>query len=98
MMDNFVRMYENVAPADWCEAQIELFESDEAQHTIQQNGEGETLTQINMLHSKDTRWRTNANELVNYIMTTVEKYKQDCGIERFQWPITMGFEPPKVKR
>ena len=57
-MDNFVRMYENVAPADWCEAKIELFESDEAQHTIQQNGEGETLTQINMLHSKDTRWRT----------------------------------------
>ena len=98
MMDNFVRMYENVAPADWCEAQIELFENDEAQHSIQQNGEGETLTQINMLHSKDTRWRTNANELVNYIMTTVEKYKQDCGIERFQWPITMGFEPPKVKR
>ena len=95
---SYVKLYDNVAPADWCEAQIDLFEDDIEQHLEQDCGNGETLTQINMLHSKDTRWRTNANELVNYIMTTVEKYKQDVGIERFQWPVTMGFEPPKVKR
>jgi len=97
-MDNLVRLYENVAPRDWCEAQIDLFEDDTEQHEIQDNGNSETLTQINMLHSPDTRWRTNANELVNYIMTTVEQYKKDCDIDSFQWPTTMGFEPPKVKR
>ena len=95
---NYVRLYDNVAPRAWCEAQIDLFEDDTEQQQEQDCGNGETLTQINMLHSPDTRWSTNANELVNYIMTTVEKYKQDCGIESFQWPITMGFEPPKVKR
>ena len=97
-MDNLVRLYENVAPRNWCEAQIDLFEANWEQHKTQDNGNGETLTQINMLHSKNTRWRTNANELVNYIMTTVEEYKKDCGIDSFQWPTAMGFEPPKVKR
>ena len=97
-MDNLVRLYENVAPRNWCEAQIDLFEANWEQHETQDNGNGETLTQINMLHSKNTRWRTNANELVNYIMTTVEEYKKDCGIDSFQWPTAMGFEPPKVKR
>ena len=95
---NYVKLYENVAPRAWCEAQIDLFEDDTEQHQEQDCGNGETLTQINMLHSPNTRWRTNANELVNYIMSTVEKYKKDCGIESFQWPTTMGFEPPKVKR
>ena len=95
---NYVKMYDDVAPRAWCEAQIDLFEDDIKQQQEQDCGNGKTLTQINMLHSKDTRWRTNANELVNYIMTTVEQYKKDVGIESFQWPITMGFEPPKVKR
>ena len=55
---NYVKLYENVAPRDWCEAQIDLFEDDTEQHEIQDNGNSETLTQINMLHSPDTRWRT----------------------------------------
>jgi len=97
-MENLVRLYEEVAPRDWCEAQIELFEDDVEQHSIQDCGSNETLTQINMLHSPDTRWKTVANELVNYIMPTIEEYKKDCGIEAFQWPNAMGFEPPKIKR
>ena len=78
---NYVKMYDDVAPRAWCEAQIDLFEDDIKQQQEQDCGNGKTLTQINMLHSKDTRWRTNANELVNYIMTTVEQYKKDVGIE-----------------
>ena len=97
-MENLVRLYEEVAPRNWCEAQIELFEDDVEQHSIQDCGSNETLTQINMLHSPDTRWKTVANELVNYIMPTIEEYKKDCGIEAFQWPNAMGFEPPKIKR
>ena len=97
-MENLVRLYEEVAPRNWCEAQIELFEDDVEQHQIQDCGSNETLTQINMLHSPDTRWKTVANELVNYIMPTIEEYKKDCGIEAFQWPNAMGFEPPKIKR
>ena len=95
---SYVKLYDNVAPADWCEAQIDLFEDDIEQHLEQDCGNGETLTQINMLHSPDTRWKTVANELVNYIMPTIEEYKKDCGIEAFQWPNAMGFEPPKIKR
>ena len=95
---NYVRLYDNVAPRAWCEAQIDLFEDDIEQQQEQDCGNGETLTQINMLHSPDTRWSTNANELVNYIMPTIEEYKKDCGIEAFQWPNAMGFEPPKIKR
>ena len=34
-MENLVRLYEEVAPRNWCEAQIELFEDDVEQHQIQ---------------------------------------------------------------
>ena len=47
---NYVRLYDNVAPRAWCEAQIDLFEDDTEQQQEQDCGNGETLTQINMLH------------------------------------------------
>ena len=37
---SYVKLYDNVAPADWCEAQIDLFEDDIEQHLEQDCGNG----------------------------------------------------------
>ena len=67
-MDNYIRLYEDRVPVNKCQEMINLFEQDTANHQIQDCGGGATLTQVKMLHSKDTPWREYANFLVNVIM------------------------------
>ena len=98
MMDNYVRLYSDIAPKEWCDAQIEKFEEDKENHETQNCGEDATLTQINMMHGPNTMWRESINVLINYLMMGVEQYKKDCGLTDKQWPTSIGFEPPKLKR
>ena len=98
-MDNFVRIYKNVVSAEKCQKLIDKFESDIKHQEIQDNGNGATLTQINLLNSPDTIWKDDANFLVNMLMESVERYKKDVLIDSsLQWPEKNGIEPPKMKR
>lgn len=97
-MDSYIRLYEDRVPVNKCQEMINLFEQDTANHQIQDCGGGATLTQVNMLHSKDTPWREYANFLVNVIMNCVEDYRKDCHIQSHHFPTAFGFEPPKIKR
>ena len=97
-MDNYIRIYENVMSDEKCQQLIDMFESDTEHHQIQNCGSGATLTQINLLHSPDTIWREEVNNLANVIMNSVEQYKKDCNIKENQWPKKFGFEPPKIKK
>ena len=98
MMDNYIRIYENVMSPEKCKHLINMFESDTEHHEVQDCGSEATLTQINLLHSPDTIWKEEVNNLANVIMNSVEQYKKDCEIEDNQWPEKFGFEPPKIKR
>ena len=97
-MDNYIRIYEDMASETDCQRWIEMFEKDSEHHQIQDNGSGATLTQINLLHSPDTIWREEVNILANIVMQGVEKYKKDCNIKPWQFPKEMGLEPPKIKK
>ena len=97
-MDNYIRIYENALSDEKCQHLIDMFESDTEHHQIQNCGSGATLTQINLLHSPDTIWREEVNNLANVIMNSVEQYKKDCNIKENQWPKKFGFEPPKIKK
>ena len=97
-MDNYIRVYRNAMTNEKCQHLIEMFESDTENHEIQDNGSGATLTQINLLHSPDTIWKNEANDIVNTIVNYAHLYKKDCDIKDHQWPEKFGFEPPKIKR
>ena len=81
-----------------CQRLIKMFESDTEHHEIQDCGSGATLTQINFLHSSDTIWKDEVNNLSNIIRNYTHQYKKDCDIKDNQWPEKFGFEPPKIKR
>ena len=81
-----------------CQRLIKMFESDTEHHQIQDCGQGATLTQINLLHSPDTIWKNEANDIANTIVNYAHLYKKDCYIKDNQWPEKFGFEPPKIKR
>jgi len=97
-MFNYVEIYNDVVSDSKCKELVDRFESDTKYHEIQNNGNGTTLTQINLLNSSNTIWKDDANFLVNVIMEHVEKYKKDCDIKSFQWPDKFGIEPLKIKR
>ena len=97
-MDNYIRVYRNAMTNEKCQHLIEMFESDTENHEIQDNGSGATLTQINLLHSPDTIWKNEANDIVNTIVNYAHLFKKDCDIKDHQWPEKFGFEPPKIKR
>ena len=98
MMDNYIRVYDNVVSAAQCGHLIRMFESDTEHHEIQDCGSGATLTQINLLHSPDTIWKEEVSNLTNVIVSSVQQYKKDCDIKDNQWPAKFIFEPPKIKR
>ena len=62
-MDNYVRVYNNVMSFEKCQRLIKMFESDTEHHQIQDCGSGVTLTQINLLHSPDTIWKNESNDI-----------------------------------
>ena len=76
-MDNYIRIYENVMSPERCKRLIDMFERDKEHQEVQDCGRGATLTQINLLHSPDTIWREEVNNLTNVIMNSVEQYKKD---------------------
>ena len=43
MMDNYIRVYDNVMDDEKCQHLIDMFESDAEHHEIQDNGNGATL-------------------------------------------------------
>ena len=95
-MDSYIRLYEDRVPVNKCQEMINLFEQDTANHQIQDCGGGATLTQVNMLHSKDTPWREYANFLVNVIMNCVEDYRKDCHIQSHHFPTALDLNPRKL--
>ena len=89
-MDNYIRVYNNVMSSEKCQRLIKMFESDTEHHQIQDCGQGATLTQINLLHSPDTIWKDEVNNLSNIIGNYIHQYKKDCDIKSNQWPENLG--------
>ena len=98
MNNDFIRTYHGVIDDYKCAELIEKFEQDVENHVVQNNSMGATLTQIHLLHSRDTLWEHDAKFLIHTIMTQVEKYKNDINIKPYQWPEKFSIEPPKMKR
>ena len=98
-MDNLVRNYSDVLTPEKCRYFIDKFEDHPEMQEEQNNRDGATLTQINLLQSPDTPFKEDANFLINVLMGSVESYKKDVLIDSsLQWPEKNGIEPPKMKR
>ena len=98
-MDNLVRNYSDVLTPEKCRYFIHKFEDHPEMQEEQNNRDGATLTQINLLQSPDTPFKDDANFLMNVLMENVKRYKKDVLIDSsLQWPERNGIEPPKIKR
>ena len=92
-MNNLIRIYDNVLSDEKCSYFVNKFEEHSNMHEIQDNGNGRTLTYINLLSSADTPFRNDLDYLSNFFMKNVERYKEDCNIQPFQFPDKFGIAP-----
>ena len=98
-MDNLIRNYSDVLTPEKCQYFIDKFEAHPEMQEGQNNRDGATLTQINLLQAPDTPFKEDANFIFNVLMESVESYKEDVLINSsLQWPEKNGIEPPKMKR
>ena len=98
-MDNLVKTYPNILTPEKCQYFIDKFEAHPEMQEEQNNRDGATLPQINLLQSPDTPFKEDINFIMNVIMDSIKSYTNDVLIEpTLQWPVKIGIEPPKIKR
>ena len=77
-MENFIRIYENVVPDNWCDALVQKFEDFEEHHEVVDNKM--SFTQINF--GRDSLWKYESDYLEKIILEQVERYREDVKIEK----------------
>ena len=92
-MENFIRIFENVVPDNWCESLVQKFEDFEEHHEVVDNKM--SFTQINF--GRDSLWKYESDYLEKVILEQVERYREDVKIEN-QWPQKYALEPIRMKR
>ena len=98
-MDNYIRVYQDVIDKTFCENIIEKFESLKNQHYSWPEDKP-LFTQINFAKKFDfeVEWKEESQILLTLFTEYLEKYREDCKIQKNQWPVTYSLEPIRMKR
>ena len=94
LMDNHIRVFNNVLQKETCENLIEKFESLKDEHENFPENKP-FFTQINF--SKSDNWTNESHILLNLFTEYLEKYRDSCKIEKKQWPLNYTLEPIRMK-
>ena len=93
-MDRLIKVYDNVIDIQTCDNIVSKFEQFENQHESFDD-RGMIFTQINI---QKVGWIHDVNLLKAIFTNHVEKYKNDCKVEKQQMPLTCVLEPIRMKR
>ena len=93
-MDNLIRVYDNVIDNEYCHELMDKFENNEQLHE-KFDDRSMIFTQINI---QKVGWIHDVNLLKAIFTNHVEKYKNDCKVEKQQMPLTCVLEPIRMKR
>ena len=93
-MDNLIRVYDNAIDSEYCFELMDKFENNEQLHQ-KFDDRGMIFTQINI---QKVGWIHDVNLLKAVFTDHVEKYKNDCEVEKQQMPLTCVLEPIRMKR
>ena len=97
-MDNLIRTYEGALSDEQCDYMVAMFEQYPALHEEQANGPHQSLTRLNLMASNHSPFREDIDYLANVFMAAVRKYKDDLGLEPYQFPEKFSLEAMKIKK
>tara|TARA_B100000795_G_scaffold266264_1_gene249179 strand:+ start:1061 stop:1612 length:552 start_codon:yes stop_codon:yes gene_type:complete len=93
MIDEYVRIYDDVVPPDFCDDLVNKFEASSEQWQ-RESSSSYDFTQIDMGKNMKS-WSAEMGELLNLLFPCVANYKEDISP---MWPDKHGFESPRIKR
>jgi hypothetical protein len=99
-MDNLIRVYDDALSIKKCKYLVDMFERYPELHEHQVNADGQTLTRINLMAYKriSNPFSEDLEYLSNVFMRAARKYKDDLGVQQFQFPPKFALEAMKIKR
>ena len=99
MIENFVKIYDNVIDEESCKRLIEKFEELQDKHEIVNIEDKEDRISFNqMVLTKSEEWKTVNDEMMKLFQAYIVQYKKECNISEQMWPEKYGYETIRMKR
>ena len=99
MIENFVKIYDNVIDEESCKGLIEKFEELQDKHEIVNIEDKEDRISFNQIVlTKSEEWKTVNDGLMKLFQAYIAQYKKECNISEQMWPDKCGFETIRMKR
>ena len=98
VMDNFIRVYDDVVDEESCERMIKMFEdSKDTQPVKLDDGDNSiSFTQLTMVEHKE--WEPVQAGMLEVFQDYIMRYNIDVSLKSKQWPETYGYEAIRMKR
>ena len=99
MIENFVKIYDNVIDEESCKGLIEKFEELQDKHEIVNIEDKEDRISFNQIVlTKSEEWKTVNDEMMKLFQAYIVQYKKECNISEQMWPEKYGYETIRMKR
>ena len=98
VMDNLIRVYDDVVDEESCERLIQMFEnSKDTQPVKLDDGDNSiSFTQLNMVEHEE--WKSVQDGMLEVFQDYIMQYNIDVSLKAKQWPGTYGYEAIRMKR
>ena len=98
VMDNLIRVYDDVVDEESCERLIQMFEnSKDTQPVKLDDGDNSiSFTQLIMVEHKE--WESVQAGMLEVFQDYIMRYNIDVSLKSKQWPETYGYEAIRMKR
>mgnify|MGYP002885557047 FL=1 len=97
-MDNHIRVIPDALSPEQCDYLVNMFEDHSNLHETQVNGDGQTLTRLNLMGSKNTPFREDLEYLSNVFLGGVREYRAQLDLQPYQFPSKFTLEAMKIKK
>ena len=99
MIENFVKIYDNVIDEESCKGLIEKFEKLQDKHEIVNIEDKEDRISFNQIVlTKNEEWKTVNDGMMKLFQAYIAQYKKECNISEQMWPEKYGYETIRMKR
>ena len=99
MIENFVKIYDNVIDEKSCKGLIEKFESLQDKHEIVDIEDKEDRILFNQIVlTNNEEWKPVNDEMIKLFQAYIEQYQKECNISTKMWPEKYGYETITMKR
>jgi len=101
MSDEFVKVYHNAIPDDFCDKLIKQYEDNPQQyyHQDRKNEARDFKMSFSQIHLEEHGiWKNDVLHMKDTYRKYLKKYTEDCSITPSMWPIEYSFEGIRMKR